>query len=435
MADISQITLPDNNVYYIKDATARSNISDLSAAMPTKTSDLTNDSGFITSSSLPVAATATPLVDGTAAVGSSAKYAREDHVHPHDTAKQDTLVSGTNIKTINNESILGSGNISITAGSSGVTSFNGATGAITLNVRNSTGSGSIAEGQITYSEMTGSDGSSSIIEHKNIASGTNSHAEGYESTASGNYSHVEGYTSEASGYCSHAEGQRGIAFGNSSHAEGILTTATGDYSHAEGRGTIANYQSMHVFGEYNSLVVIEAEEGQDPDYRNGYVEMVGNGTSTSIRHDARTLDWNGNEVLAGTVTATGFIGDGSQLTNLPVGMTLLWTNASPQSKFASQNITLDGSVASTYDGLITFGYEFDGGGRLTQAVAIGENNRTSLHCWATTTNNRNGMREFYYFTSGGNTVLYFGNCQYNGGTQNDYCVPYRIYGLKGVRAS
>lgn len=113
MADISQITLPDNNVYYIKDATARSNISDLSAAMPTKTSDLTNDSSFITSSSLPVAATATPLVDGTAAVGSSAKYAREDHVHPHDTSKQDTLISGTNIKTINNTSILGSGNIPI----------------------------------------------------------------------------------------------------------------------------------------------------------------------------------------------------------------------------------------------------------------------------------------------------------------------------------
>ena len=62
MADISQITLPDNNVYYIKDATARSNISDLSAAMPTKTSDLTNDSGFITSSSLPVAMTSAEII-------------------------------------------------------------------------------------------------------------------------------------------------------------------------------------------------------------------------------------------------------------------------------------------------------------------------------------------------------------------------------------
>jgi uncharacterized protein YktA (UPF0223 family) len=32
-------------------------------------------------------ATAAPSMDGTAAVGSSAKYAREDHVHTHDTSK------------------------------------------------------------------------------------------------------------------------------------------------------------------------------------------------------------------------------------------------------------------------------------------------------------------------------------------------------------
>lgn len=51
-------------------------------SIPSKTSDLTNDSGYITSSSVPSAATATPIVDGTAAVGTSVKYAREDHVHP-----------------------------------------------------------------------------------------------------------------------------------------------------------------------------------------------------------------------------------------------------------------------------------------------------------------------------------------------------------------
>lgn len=37
--------------------------------------------------STPTAATATPLMDGTAAVGSSSKYAKEDHVHPSDTTK------------------------------------------------------------------------------------------------------------------------------------------------------------------------------------------------------------------------------------------------------------------------------------------------------------------------------------------------------------
>lgn len=36
---------------------------------------------------VPEAATANPLMDGTAAVGSSIKYAREDHKHPSDTQK------------------------------------------------------------------------------------------------------------------------------------------------------------------------------------------------------------------------------------------------------------------------------------------------------------------------------------------------------------
>ena len=45
--------------------------------------------------------------------------------------KQATLVSGTNIKTINNESLLGSGDITI-SGSGGVTTLDGLSGAITL---------------------------------------------------------------------------------------------------------------------------------------------------------------------------------------------------------------------------------------------------------------------------------------------------------------
>lgn len=54
--------------------------------IPTKTSDLTNDSNYITPS-----------------------Y--------HDATKQDVLVSGTNIKTINNQNILGSGNIEVESSS------------------------------------------------------------------------------------------------------------------------------------------------------------------------------------------------------------------------------------------------------------------------------------------------------------------------------
>lgn len=43
--------------------------------------------GWVDDNNTYTAASATPLMDGTGAVGSSAKYAREDHVHPSDTSK------------------------------------------------------------------------------------------------------------------------------------------------------------------------------------------------------------------------------------------------------------------------------------------------------------------------------------------------------------
>lgn len=126
-------------------------------SIPSKTSDLTNDSGYITSADVPEgssASTTMPVMDGTAARGTDDGFARGDHVHPTDTSrqaaitssnklsadlisdgttnktvtdtekttwsgKQDALVSGTNIKTINNESILGSGNITVSGGGGG----------------------------------------------------------------------------------------------------------------------------------------------------------------------------------------------------------------------------------------------------------------------------------------------------------------------------
>ena len=66
--------------------------------VPTSLSQLTNDSGFITASEIP-----SQDLSGYATVESLS-------------SKQDTLVSGTNIKTINGESLLGSGDITITSG-------------------------------------------------------------------------------------------------------------------------------------------------------------------------------------------------------------------------------------------------------------------------------------------------------------------------------
>lgn len=63
----------------------------VNSVLPTKTSQLNNDSGFITSSDIPegaAASTTTPKMDGTAAVGTEMAFARGDHRHPTDTSRQ-----------------------------------------------------------------------------------------------------------------------------------------------------------------------------------------------------------------------------------------------------------------------------------------------------------------------------------------------------------
>ena len=60
--------------------------------VPVNTSDLNNDSGFVTAGDIPegaAASTTTPLMDGTASTGSETTFARGDHVHPKDTSKAD----------------------------------------------------------------------------------------------------------------------------------------------------------------------------------------------------------------------------------------------------------------------------------------------------------------------------------------------------------
>ena len=121
-------------------------------------------------------------------------------------------------------------------------------------------------------------------------------------TTIGTNSFTEGYNGTASAYASHAEGYATTANGASSHAEGSGTTASGTRSHAEGYYTTANHRSQHVFGEYNALDDSVASSTA----RGNYVEIVGNGTANDSRSNARTLDWSGNEVLSGTIEATGF---------------------------------------------------------------------------------------------------------------------------------
>lgn len=93
---------------WIRDSWARKKIVALQQAVssivvPTRTSQLTNDSGYITQADVPpgsVPSSTTPKMDGTAAVGTENAFARGDHRHPTDTSRQAAL-SATQMAAVN----------------------------------------------------------------------------------------------------------------------------------------------------------------------------------------------------------------------------------------------------------------------------------------------------------------------------------------------
>ena len=87
---VNGVSVVSNNIAYI--------------IVPTKTSELINNSGFLTSETDPT-------------VPTYIKQISMSDINNWNN-KQNALVSGTNIKTINNESLLGSGNIEINSGES-----------------------------------------------------------------------------------------------------------------------------------------------------------------------------------------------------------------------------------------------------------------------------------------------------------------------------
>lgn len=81
-----------------------------------------------------------------------------------------------------------------------------------------------------------------------------------------------------------------VASGSYTHAEGSYTTASGASSHAEGNGTTAKSNYQHAQGKYNIV-----------DTANTYAHIIGNGTNTSTRSNAHTVDWEGNAWFSGDV--------------------------------------------------------------------------------------------------------------------------------------
>lgn len=223
----------------------------------------------------------------------------EDVTHANTASGISSLAFGAeNSVTANYGVVIGYGNTVSTGGSmafGGQNIVDAGTYAFAVGLQNHAGgSNSHAEGCRTNATANSAHSEGNL----STASGQASHAEGYNTTASGFAAHAEGGDTQATGNYAHAGGRYSSATGACSHAEGRETTASGTNSHSSGRGTVANSKSQTVFGEYNAVdpgFTVASERGT-------YIEIVGNGADAQNRSNARTLDWSGNEVLAGKLT-------------------------------------------------------------------------------------------------------------------------------------
>lgn len=134
------------------------------------------------------------------------------------------------------------------------------------------------EFEIDGNTVVANDGAEIFNSPWNIATGYDSHAEGYSTTATGWVSHAEGYSTVASNDTSHAEGSGTVANGVASHAEGFATIASGAYQHVEGIYNIEDANLAHI---------------------------IGNGSNVNTRSNAHTVDWNGNAWFQGDIKIGG----------------------------------------------------------------------------------------------------------------------------------
>ena len=254
--------------------------------------------------------------------------------------KQDTLVSGTNIKTINGETLLGEGNIEIQGGSGGGKAIKAGRGI-----------------SITTGETA-----DTVSFNLPISAGTstNSIIEGLGTVASGKYSHAEGGATSAKGIASHSEGMNARANGIASHAEGEDTKANGNYSHAEGQFTTANNISEHASGQYNNSVSASTTFGDS----GNTLFSVGNGTSDNARHNAFEIRQNGDIYISkdgqdvklqdqlGGGGSSYTAGDGIDITNDVISVTgKVETSAITTSVTSSSTDTQVPSAKAVYDQL------------------------------------------------------------------------------------
>jgi hypothetical protein len=255
--------------------------------------------------------------------------------------KQDTLVSGTNIKTINSTSILGSGDITIastsyTAGDNITITTDNKINAncVPLGTVYGTGAGNLAGGTGSVAGTSGQNYTNMTAYGASAkASGNYSTAIGSASTASGDFSTASGYGSTANGNYSTASGNFSTASGYGSTASGSNSTASGSYSTASGYNS--NSQRIRL-EQPADIIRIPADTARQP--------------ADTAQQPAETFQQPADIIR----TASG---NGSTA----IGSLYLSPNAFGSYNNIENSVTFDGKYNSTYptvhpNAIIHFGY-------------------------------------------------------------------------------
>ena len=318
--------------------------------IPTKTSELTNDSGFITEAAL--------------------------------TTKQDTLVSGTNIKTINNQSLLGSGNINIQGGGSGGTStdvkINGTsiTSGDTANIAVEGTYNASTNKLMTKSEVDGYDASWIYTRWPSVA----------DFNAFYNYVKNGGirvyFTSQYADFTSTALFEA-VEIGEKDDEKYISIYRTGGLVQLDCDGTRVTRNIVQLFETTSNKVTSLSSSSSDDEYPSAKCvydnlatkqPVLVSGTNIKTINNTSILG-NGNISLPQVTDSYSASTTDSYSCNYVNGLNgkVLWRNPRPTSDFSSQTIALN---SSDYDLLEIFYYDYapsSGRGCLSARVIKGKN--------------------------------------------------------------
>lgn len=294
MANISKIKISGTS-YNLKDENA-CNVVELTQAQYDElpTSAKTSNSLFV-------------ITDATAGDLSNyyTKTETDNAITAATSTKQDTLVSGTNIKTINGETLLGEGNITIQGGGSGGKAVKGGT-----NISVTTGeTADTINCTLPITAGTNSNGKGIIIgDSECSASGTYSISIGHNSDVNGSYSLCMGSNSSC-------KGQQSIVIGDGSSDNGSdFTYCFGRNLHPnrvhqflEGANLYSNNEYEVAFGQYN----VSSRSNYNFGDSGNTLFSIGNGydfSSTHNRHNALEIRQNGDIYIANT-NDTSITGD------------------------------------------------------------------------------------------------------------------------------